>query len=63
VAEFTILIVVLEQLLLKILRVEQFQFKSQLADLVITQVEITLVVQLVTAELQSLLNVSLQLLL
>ena len=62
-AEFTILIVVLEQLLLKILRVEQFQFKSQLADLVITQVEITLVVQLVTAELQSLLNVSLQLLL
>tara|TARA_Y100000114_G_C11495240_1_gene201742 strand:- start:299 stop:490 length:192 start_codon:yes stop_codon:yes gene_type:complete len=63
VAEFTILIVVLEQLLLKTLRVEQFQFKSQLEDLVITQVEITLVVQLVTAELQSLLNVSLQLLL
>ncbi len=62
-AEFTILIVVLEQLLLKTLRVEQFQFKSQLEDLVITQVEITLVVQLVTAELQSLLNVSLQLLL
>ena len=60
-AEFTILIVALAQLSPKILIVEQSQFKSELVDLVTLHLEITLVVQLVTAELQSLLNVSLQL--
>jgi|TARA_R100000455_G_scaffold134_1_gene47 hypothetical protein len=65
VAEFTTLIVHLVHLeLLKTLTVDQFQFKLEQGELATVALEEeTLLMQLVTVELQLLLNVNLQLLL
>ena len=64
-AEFTTLIVHLVHLeLLKTLTVDQFQFKLEQGELATVALEEeTLLMQLVTVELQLLLNVNLQLLL